>query len=497
MHALHIIRKFSLIGALSLTFVACGGGGGGGGGSDTSDDSYTSDSSAGNTNNTDVSASSPSGLSVGQKVSLSISGTAVANTSATFSYTVASLSNTAGTNGKLTDGSTFEYKKTGSNTAEFKYYAAGWSGSAMTALSSFVYTLQFSDNLSGNITRYYAYTSASGTDIKYNVGTFRITGSTTSGGSSTSSGSSSSGSSSSGSSSSGSSSSGSSSSGSSSSGSSSSGSSSSGSSSSGSSSSGSSSSGSSSSGSSSTIVIGNAPTSLDGYYIYFNSTINNISKIGFTAKTVNIQPANITGTYSYTKSGASEGKLSISCSESRYSGNNITLTFPTSGNVVFSGKLGNSTYTLSGFIAKGSVPGSTNDNSSSGNTSGDDDISSGYAPSAINDGSIVLQQNGKYVFRFNLDSTGGMSVTHYFSDEFWSQLTPDGSYTYTKTGDNTGKLKATHKYITRLDLENKKYYTSTSTFTYVITFISRSDKSASGTVTCQENGEKYDFKWSY
>lgn len=462
MHALHIIRKFSLIGALSLTFVACGGGGGGGGGSDTSDDSYTSDSSAGNTNNTDVSASSPSGLSVGQKVSLSISGTAVANTSATFSYTVASLSNTAGTNGKLTDGSTFEYKKTGSNTAEFKYYAAGWSGSAMTSLSSFVYTLQFSGNLSGNITRYYAYTSASGADIKYNVGTFRITGSTTSGGSSTSSGSPSSSSSSS-----------------------------------GSSSSGSSSSGSSSSGSSSTIVIGNAPTSLDGYYIYFNSTINNISKIGFTGKTVNIQPANITGTYSYTKSGASEGKLSISCSESRYSGNNITLTFPTSGNVVFSGKLGNSTYTLSGFIAKGSVPGSTNDNSSSGNTSGDDDISSGYAPSAINDGSIVLQQNGKYVFRFNLDSTGGMSVTHYFSDEFWRQLTPDGSYTYTKTGDNTGKLKATHKYITRLDLENEKYYTSTSTFTYVITFISHSDKSASGTVTCQENGEKYDFKWSY
>ena len=90
-----------------------------------------------------------------------------------------------------------------------------------------------------------------------------------------------------------------------------------------------------------------------------------------------------------------------------------------------------------------------------------------------------------------------MKVTHYFSNEFWQILTPDGSYTYTKTGENTGVLNTTHKYITRVDLENKKYYTYTSSFTYEIKFTSRSSKEATGTVTCPENGEQYDFRWVY
>ncbi|MBR1981222.1 MAG: hypothetical protein IKA23_00550, partial [Akkermansia sp.] len=80
----------------------------------------------------------------------------------------------------------------------------------------------------------------------------------------------------------------------------------------------------------SSTVSGYAPQSLDGYYIAFNSTVNGIQKIGFSGNTVTISPANVSGTYSYTRSGSNgnEGSVTLNCSGSNYDSNGaMTLTF--------------------------------------------------------------------------------------------------------------------------------------------------------------------------
>ena len=250
-------------------------------------------------------------------------------------------------------------------------------------------------------------------------------------------------------------------------------------------------------------LVGNAPDSLNGYYISFSNTINGISKIGFSGNTVSITPANEVGTYSYERTEGNQGILSLSFSNSRYSGDNIKLSFPSSSSVMFEGKLGSSSYTLSGSFLKGDVtvdenPDDSSDSDADDNlTNDEEEDDTGNAPAVMDDGVICLRQDGTGGFDFSLDSSGSMKVTHYFSNQFWQVLTPDVSYTYTKTGNNTGVLKATHKYITRVNTETKQYYTETETFTYDIVFSSRSYREATGRVTCLETGERYEFRWVY
>lgn len=429
-----MLRNLLLSGIICLTLSACGGGGGGGD-NHTSDDSHIGNSSSGNDNSSTVAVNAPSGLSVGQKVSLTISGSAVPNASATFSYTIASLNDSSGTSGKLTNGSAFEYKKTGSNTAIFKFRGDTWSNSTMTSLSSFEYTLQFNDKQSGNITRSYEYTSMSGTAIHHNVGTFRITGRSTSGGSSSSdSGSSSSGS--------------------------------------GSSSSGNS----SSSGSGSTTVSGNAPVSLEGYYLDWGTKgdTSQMKKIGFEGGRATIVPANVSGTYTYTRESANSGKLKIdipgTVGEFYKTRDNVTLSFSSGSSVSVTGIMGLRAYTNESIqYGKGkvSITQDSTDDDSSDDTNED---SKNFAPSSLSDQYLTIKQGNNTLFVYKLDASGKVTVKHRFDDKANITLSPAGSYTYTKNGANTATLVATHKYITAVDHEEKSYKTTTGVFRYTLTF---------------------------
>ena len=179
----------------------------------------------------------------------------------------------------------------------------------------------------------------------------------------------------------------------------------------------------------SSTVSGYAPTTLNGYYIAFNSTVNGIQKIGFSGNTVTISPANVSGTYSYTRSGSNgnEGSVTLNCSGSNYDSNGtMTLTFHSAGSVTLKGKINGSTYTLTGSFAKGKVE--ISGGSSGGSTA------TGTAPSSLAGLEIQSSSKGEFL-RFVNGTTveqGKLGTT-----SAWGS----GSYTYNKTSGSTGTLK--------------------------------------------------------
>ncbi|MBR2313671.1 MAG: hypothetical protein IKA55_02330 [Akkermansia sp.] len=178
----------------------------------------------------------------------------------------------------------------------------------------------------------------------------------------------------------------------------------------------------------SSTVSGYAPQSLDGYYIAFNSTVNGIQKIGFSGNTVTISPANVSGTYSYTRSGSNgnEGSVTLNCSGSNYDSNGaMTLTFHSASSVTLKGKINSNTYTLTGSFAKGKVQ--ISGGSSGGSTA------TGTAPSSMSGMEIRSSTTGEFLRFVNGSKVeqGQLGTT-----TAWGS----GTYTYSKTSNTTGIL---------------------------------------------------------
>ena len=178
----------------------------------------------------------------------------------------------------------------------------------------------------------------------------------------------------------------------------------------------------------SSTVSGYAPQSLDGYYIAFNNTVNGIQKIGFSGNTVTISPANVSGTYSYTRSGSNgnEGSVTLNCSGTNYDSNGaMTLTFNSASSVTLKGKINGSTYTLTGSFAKGKVQ-------ISGGSSGSG-TATGTAPSSMSGMEIRSSSKGEFLRFVNGSKVeqGKLGTT-----VAWAS----GTYTYSKTSSTTGIL---------------------------------------------------------
>ena len=118
------------------------------------------------------------------------------------------------------------------------------------------------------------------------------------------------------------------------------------------------------------------------------------------------------------------------------------------------------------------------------------------APDAMNGGLLSIKHNGSLEFYYSLKN-GAVNVTHFYSSTFFQSLTPDGTYSYTKTSDTTGTLTANHKIITNLDEVNKKYTTAQTSRNYKLTFTHFSSGYRKGTAYCSTNGKTYDFEWKY
>lgn len=236
-----------------------------------------------------------------------------------------------------------------------------------------------------------------------------------------------------------------------------------------------------------------APRSLDGHYISFSNSINGISKIGFSGNKVSISPANIVGTFNYTRSENNEGVLSMSFSDSRYSGEDIRLTFSDPYTVVFHGKLGSSTFTLAGKFYEGKVEVDEPADDNSDDNSDDSDDTSHLAPTSLSNQKLSIISMSESVFDYTFDNAGGVIVKHRFDDKLNKTLSPAGTYTYTRTGPYRATLTTTHKYIVSADHEEKTYTTRTDTFVYNL-FFSTLTKGVGTATETEVMNQQYGFK---
>ena len=233
-----------------------------------------------------------------------------------------------------------------------------------------------------------------------------------------------------------------------------------------------------------------APASLDGFCFTAtnNGTTGNIQKIGFAEGKVTISPANVSGTYTYTKSASNgnEAKITINCTGSDYdSTGELTLSFSSATQLRMSGKINGSDFDMTFNMAQGKVE---IDNTSGGNTSGGNtsggNTSGGNTSGGNTSGGTTQPSTPTYLAPSGLK---GLKLCGYGREYYYFiydgameyndgyTLFTGASCTYTRTGYTTGTLtfKYAHSYTGTPYLRTEKIRESSGTIN--LTFYMGSD----------------------
>ncbi len=197
---------------------------------------------------------------------------------------------------------------------------------------------------------------------------------------------------------------------------------------------------------------GYAPTSLDGYYFATSnySSINGIREIGFAGGKVTIAPANVSGTYTYTRSttNGNEAKLTLDCTGTSHDSNGeLTLTYTSDSTLRLSGKINGSSYNLELNMARGSVniEEEEEDTPSTPEVDTGDPVY-GFAPSSLSSNVLELAIPTRNVSKLGFS----------YSDVVLAPIGATSKYKYERLGDGKAKLTITSSastYAGSLDLQ--------------------------------------------